>query len=193
MMAEKSLLQEAHEIQMAIELISLGARLQLLESETCISRGKLTRLFKEIKGVSPPKGQLPFSADWFLTWEQNVHASLFYNIYRCIKRSESNKKITSPLIKAYRLYLEYLPGHEKNKNTEPLFSLTRAWTLIRFVDSGILTLSRCSCCGGEFVTYMGQPVAHYACPMCRPPSRALKKRQHQSSQPDFSVAVYKTA
>lgn len=193
-MAEKSILQETHEIQMAIELISLGARLQLLESETCISRGKLTKLFREIKGVSPPKGQLPFSADWFMTWEQNVHASLFYNIYRHIRECDPKKTTTSMLIKAYRLYLEYLSDDDKG---ESLFSLTRAWTLIRFVDSGILSLTRCNCCGGKFITYLGQPAAQYACPMCRPPSRALKKRkqtqpEHQQID-DYPAAVYQTA
>lgn len=193
-MAEKSVLQEANEIQMAIELISLGARLQLLESATCVSRGKLTRLFKEIKGVSPPKGQLPFSADWFLTWEQNVHASLFYNIYKTVKTSDPQRATTENMIIAYRLYLEYLP--EQEKHDERLFSLTRAWTLIRFVHSEILTLSRCTCCGGEFITYLGQPTAHYACPMCRPPSRALKKRVHSSQEnmpADFSTDIYQTA
>lgn len=196
-MADKSILQEAHEIQMAIDLISLGARIQLLECETCISRGKLTRLFKEIKGSSPPKGQLPFSADWFLTWEQNVHASLFYNIYRRIQGIDQRNAKTVRLIKAYRLYLEYLPQLEQDVNEEPLFSLTRAWTLIRFIDSQILTLSHCSCCRGQFITYTGQPHAHYICPMCRPPSRALKKRkgtQSASSESNnYIESTYKTA
>ncbi len=33
-----------------MELISLGARLQMLESETQISRGRLVRLYKELRG-----------------------------------------------------------------------------------------------------------------------------------------------
>lgn len=176
-MADKSLLQEAQQIQMAIALISLGARLQLLERETSISRGKLTRLFKELKGISPPKGQLPFSADWFLIWEQNVHASLFYNIYCSLRQQNPGCGKTDGLIQAYRLYLEYLPDHERHSHGEPLFSLTRAWTLLRFVDSDILTLTHCNCCGGKFITYMGQPAVNYTCPMCHPPSRALKRRQ----------------
>ena len=31
--------------------------------------------------MSPPKGMLPLSADWFVTWLPNVHSSFFYNIY----------------------------------------------------------------------------------------------------------------
>jgi len=73
---------EAQEIQLAIELIQLGARLQLLETEVSLSRERLLKLYKELRGVSPPKGMLPFSTDWFLTWQPNIHSSLFINIHR---------------------------------------------------------------------------------------------------------------
>ncbi len=76
-MSEKSIVQEARDIQLAMELINLGARLQMLESETQLSRGRLIRLYKELRGSPPPKGMLPFSTDWFMTWEQNIHASMF--------------------------------------------------------------------------------------------------------------------
>ncbi len=45
-MAEKSIVQEAKDIQLAMELISLGARLQMLESETQLSRGRLIKLLQ---------------------------------------------------------------------------------------------------------------------------------------------------
>jgi flagellar transcriptional activator FlhC len=80
-MSKKSVVSEAQEIQLAIELINLGARLQLLESEVSLSRERLLKLYKELKGVSPPKGMLPFSTDWFLTWQPNIHSSLFINIH----------------------------------------------------------------------------------------------------------------
>lgn len=70
MMSEKSIVQEARDIQLAMELITLGARLQMLESETQLSRGRLIKLYKELRGSPPPKGMLPFSTDWFMTWEQ---------------------------------------------------------------------------------------------------------------------------
>src|SRR5687768_595083 len=79
LMGKKSVVSEAREIQTAIEMINLGARLQLLESETNLSRERLIKLYKELKGVSPPKGMLPFSTDWFLTWQPNIHSSIFAN------------------------------------------------------------------------------------------------------------------
>ncbi|BEA00348.1 hypothetical protein VEE15_03310 [Escherichia coli] len=54
-MSEKSIVQEARDIQLAMELITLGARLQMLESETQLSRGRLIKLYKELRGSPPPK------------------------------------------------------------------------------------------------------------------------------------------
>jgi len=59
MMEKKSVVNEAEQIQLAIKMIKLGARLQLLEAQTSLSRERLIKLYKELKGVSPPKGMLP--------------------------------------------------------------------------------------------------------------------------------------
>jgi hypothetical protein len=55
-MEKKSVVTESEQIQLAIQMIKLGARLQLLESQTSLSRERLIKLYKELKGVSPPKG-----------------------------------------------------------------------------------------------------------------------------------------
>src|SRR5690606_31119288 len=83
----KSVIAEARDIRLATELIKLGARLQVLESETKLSREKLLRLYKEVQGKSPPKGMLPFSTDWFMTWQPNIHSSLFMSIYSYIDKA----------------------------------------------------------------------------------------------------------
>ena len=132
-MSEKSIVQEARDIQLAMELITLGARLQMLESETQLSRGRLIKLYKELRGSPPPKGMLPFSTDWFMTWEQNVHASMFCNAWQFLLKTGLCNGVDA-VIKAYRLYLEQCPQAEDG----PLLALTRAWTLVRFVESGLL-------------------------------------------------------
>ena len=171
-MTEKSIVQEAKDIQLAMELISLGARLQMLESETQLSRGRLIKLYKELRGSPPPKGMLPFSTDWFMTWEQNIHSSMFYNAYAfLLKNSHCNG--VEAVMKAYRLYLEQCAPN----NDSPLLALTRAWTLVRFVDSGMLQLSSCHCCKGMFITHAHQPKNSFVCSLCQPPSRAVKRRK----------------
>ncbi len=61
----KSIVSESRQIQRAIALIKLGARLQVLESETDLSYERLLRLYKEVQGESPARGMLPFSTGWF--------------------------------------------------------------------------------------------------------------------------------
>ena len=168
----KSVIAEVKEITLAIELIELGARLQLLESETNLSRERLIKLYKEIKGASPPKGMLPFSTDWFMTWQPNVHSSLFYNIYRFMRQEAGCDSIQS-IVKSYRLYLENVALYED----DAVLTLTRAWTLVRFFDSGVLTTAPCTRCGGNFVAYAHDPHHSFVCGLCAPPSRAGKTRK----------------
>lgn len=68
-MKNKSVIEEADDVRRAVEMVQLGARMQMLEVETRLSREKLLKIYKEVRGVSPPKGMLPFSTDWFMTWQ----------------------------------------------------------------------------------------------------------------------------
>jgi flagellar transcriptional activator FlhC len=168
-MASKSVLNESRQIERAVALIQLGARLQVLESETSLSYERLLRLYKEVAGRSPSKGQLPFSTDWFLTWQPNIHASLFQNIYQYLGKVSALEDI-DVVMKAFRLYSEQMTSF----GMEPLLSLTRAWRLVKFVDNNMLTLTRCSKCGGHFVTEPYENSRHYVCGLCVPPARAGK-------------------
>ncbi|MCC5883211.1 MAG: flagellar transcriptional regulator FlhC [Halomonas sp.] len=181
-MSNKSLVEEMQQVQLAIELIELGARLQVLETETDLSRARLIRLFKEIRGMSPPKGMLPFSTDWFITWLPNVHASLFYNIYRNLLEEQRCERMQA-FVTAYRLYNEQV-GIDQ---AEPVLALTRAWTLVRFFESDLLQLSTCNHCNGHFVAHAHTPDHDYVCGICMPPSRAGKTRKRREQDDADSV------
>ncbi len=168
-MVHKSILNESREIERAVTLIGLGARLQVLESETTLSYERLLRLYKEVAGRSPSKGQLPFSTDWFLTWQENIHSSLFLNIYEYLSKSSAGEDIDM-LIKAYRLYNQQVLATE----VEALLSFTRAWRLVKFVDAHMLTMTTCSQCGGHYVTEPYENARHFVCGLCSPPARAGK-------------------
>ena len=170
-MIRKSVLREAQEVQLAVTLIGLGARLQFLEQEVGLSRERLVRLYKEIKGVSPPKGLLPFSADWYMTWLANIHASMFYNIYRF--RAQHADSELDGLVDAYKMYL----SHVEVQGSEAVLDFTRAYTLVRYLSSKILETTACVRCKGNFVTHAYEGNPHYVCVLCRPPSRAGKPRQ----------------
>ena len=166
-MRNKSVIIEAKDIGLAIELIELGARLQLLEAETNLSRERLLKLYKEVRHESPPKGMLPFSTDWFMTWQPNIHASLFLNIHEYLNKVAEMDEIDT-VIKAYQLYLEQTQA----QGLEALLSVTRAWRLVKFIDNGMLTMTKCSKCGGHFVTHPHEISRHYVCGLCNPPARA---------------------
>ena len=101
-MRNKRVMDEARDIALAAELVRLGARLQVLESETQLSREKLLKIYKEIQGKSPPKGMLPFSTDWFMTWQPNIHGSLFLGIYSYLMSSAKLESIEAILLETRR-------------------------------------------------------------------------------------------
>ena len=169
--AGKSVVNEANQIRLASELARMGARLQVLESETTLSRERLLRLYKEINGESPPKGMLPFSTDWFLTWQPNIHASLFLGSYRHLT-GHCKLERAEALVRAYRLYLEQTRAFHLDEK----LSITRAWILVRYVDSGMLGTTACSECGGHFVTHRDDLNDGFVCGLCNVPSRAGKTR-----------------
>lgn len=185
-MNEKSILNEMREVNIAMELISLGARMQVLESETQLSRRRLLKLYKELRGMPPPKGMLPFSEDWFMAWEQNIHSSMFYNIYLYLTKAGNLSQIETTL-KAYRLYLEQCPATPGEKQ---VLGLTRAWTLLRFISCGIIQYKQCHCCGGGFVVTTESARNPFVCSLCSPPSRAVKKYPevvHNSTSAPFTA------
>ena len=165
----KSILAETRQVERAVHLIEMGARLQVLESETELSYERLLRLYKEVAGKSPSKGQLPFSTDWFLTWQPNIHASLFQNIHTYLTKTSPLEGIDA-LIKAYELYTEQTGAC----GLEPQLSITRAWRLVRFMENQMLAMTPCSRCGGHFVTEPYENARHFVCGLCEPPARAGK-------------------
>ena len=189
-MYKGSVTEEAREVLRAIELIQLGARMPVLEKELTLSRNRLIRLYRELKNASPPKGMLPFSADWYFTWLPNIHASLFYNIY-LVLTDRANCSRLDALSRAYRLYLEHCEGAE----TERVLSFTRAWTLLRFFEGGLLTLSSCTVCSGRFVRHVRDAHKPAACCICVPPARAgmtRAARANRSTETDTPAATSAT-
>jgi flagellar transcriptional activator FlhC len=168
-MRNKSVISEARQIDLAVELVRLGARLPVLEAETSLSRERLLKLYKEIVGKSPPKGMLPYSTDWFMSWQPNIHSSLFIDMHRYLGVHAGIGGIEA-IIKAYQLYLEHIKIHDM----ERVLSLTRAWSLARFFEAKMLTTIPCTQCSGHFVVHAMDLHRDYVCGMCNIPSRAGK-------------------
>jgi flagellar transcriptional activator FlhC len=170
----KSVVSDAEQVQLAAELARLGARLQVLETETSLSRERLLRLYKEVVGQSPPKGMLPFSTDWFMSWMPNIHASIFINIHKYLLAHTRAKGIRA-VIAAYKLYVE----HAQLNDLEKALSFTRAWSLVRFFEAKLLDTAPCKCCGGHYVVHAMDLTKDYECGLCNVPSRAGKTKKRE--------------
>ncbi|MDQ0139014.1 flagellar transcriptional regulator FlhC [Cupriavidus necator] len=170
--AARSVVHDMEQTRLAIEMIGLGARLQVLESEVALPRVRLVRLYKELRGVSPPKGMLPFSTDWFVTWRPNAHASMLLGAYRFMTGAGHLNGIRATLA-SFRMYREHLCVTGEAAQ----LSFTRAWMLVRFYERGMLRLARCQCCGGEYVVRANDGRQRYTCGLCLPPARAGKRRK----------------
>jgi flagellar transcriptional activator FlhC len=73
-------------------------------------------------------------------------------------------------MKAYKLYTEQIAAC----GVEPLLSITRAWRLVKFIDNNMLSMTKCSKCGGHFVSEAYENSRHFECGLCSPPARAGK-------------------
>lgn len=185
-MKNKSVIEEATDIGRAVEMVSLGARMQMLEAETMLSRERLLKIYKEVRGMSPPKGMLPFSTDWFMAWQPNVHASLFMAYFSHFQTRASLSNLDA-VLKSYHLYLD----HIETEKMEPVLSITRAWTLVRFFDADLLQLTACTTCSGKYVAHAYDPKHDYVCGLCNMPSRAgkgTKQRVATRSNRRLSIA-----
>lgn len=80
-MTKVNILSRIREMQRAVEFILLGANVHMIEVETKLSRKCIREIYKATLKRSPPRGRIPVSIDWYLIWENNIHSSLFYNIF----------------------------------------------------------------------------------------------------------------
>ena len=86
----------------------------------------------------------------------------------------TDEKGIHAIIKAYSLYLQQV---EQEGEEEPVLSMTRAWTLVRFVESKMLKMQSCNCCGGSFIVNSYDLNHKYVCNLCHVPSRAGKTKK----------------
>ncbi|WP_414501114.1 FlhC family transcriptional regulator [Zymobacter sp. IVIA_12111.31 C1] len=170
-----SLLHRCHQTQVALQFVELNTPVSIIALETGLSATMLRRMYIEHTGQRPPRGVLPFSADWFLQWRPNIHASLFANLYVDLMRT----RLTAPerLTAAYRHYLSELACFD---DSETLLSMARAWTLLRFCRSQILQLTPCHRCQARYISAAYQPSNNFTCGICHTPSHAGYR--HRSKQ-----------
>ena len=165
-----SILKEIRDLQLSVDLMKLGARIQMIESLVNISYLRLCRLYNEVCGKSPPKGMFPYSPDWFMLWRPRIHSSLWMNIFERLKGDDDE---TSKLIRAHKMYLRHCAKHEAT----PILSITRAWIMLALFRDRTFELKACNECGNRTLVYRMDLNDGFVCGVCKPPSRAGMKRK----------------
>jgi hypothetical protein len=54
---------------------------------------------------------LPFSTDWFMSWQPNIHSSLFMALYRFVQAHAGQQGLDA-IVQAYRLYNDHIESFE---------------------------------------------------------------------------------
>lgn len=183
-----SLIKQTHAQMLAIEMIKLGARPAVILHSLPIPYARIARLYREMTSSPLPKGALPFATDWFLQWRANMHASIFLNYHRCLE-SLAIQSSTELLLSSYRHYLNW----QEAPVGEALLSITRAWTLLRFLESHLLQMRRCTCCKCLFIEDANAPQRKFHCGLCAPPSRAGHYKRHHLSGNTSASGTSQTA
>jgi flagellar transcriptional activator FlhC len=78
---------------------------------------------------------------------------------------------------------------DEDDGSEPVLSITRAWTLLRFVDSRMMSLEGCTCCGGKFVVNSDDLNKDYVCCLCHVPSRAGKTKKSKNASCEMTAVL----
>jgi|SRR5690625_2502527 len=160
------------EIELASQMIRLGAPLGIIVKETALDKQRLSRLYRELMNKKPPGGMLPFSSEWYLGWLPNIHATVFYTAYLFLNICCKVER-RQALVNGYQLYLEYATaGRPEGKQERPVLSFSRAWLLLRYVELRLFDLAICRACHGSFLapTYLAR--WQFVCGICKPPNRA---------------------
>jgi flagellar transcriptional activator FlhC len=125
---------------LAIELLSLKARISIVAKETGLSPAILRKAFVVMHQRSPSCGSMKTSPQFISKSFSLLKESTLYVFYF---RIESDTDFCRRSINAYRQYSTYI---KTVSNTEPLLDFSDAWVISKWSDTGILKLVRCNHC-----------------------------------------------
>lgn len=125
---------------LAIELLSLGARINIIADETGLSPKILRKAFVDMYKRSPPSGPLKINSNFvYKSFIRTKEATLFVFFFRI----EIHDEFIRRCINAYLRYEKYILTVRKIK---PVFDFSDSWIIAKWSECGILKLVRCDHC-----------------------------------------------
>lgn len=124
----------------AVDLLSLQARVNIIEEVTGISARILRKAFFEMHHRSPPSGSSKFTTNFiFKSFQKTKQATLFLFFFRI----EDDDEFYRRCINAYRRYDKYI---FTVSNRKPLLSFSDSWMIAKWSECGTVKLVRCGHC-----------------------------------------------
>ncbi len=152
-------LKTLNKYALAMELLSLDARISIIALETGLSSAILRKAYVEMHHRSPSSGSLKTSPhfiykNYMRTKEATLYAFYFRieNIDDCCSRS----------INSYRRYSSYIQSVSGSK---PVLEFSEAWVISKWLTSGTLKLVRCKYCRSAKLLINEQQ--YYVCSVCK--------------------------
>lgn len=146
---------------LAIELLSLGARIKIITEETGISPKVLRKAYFDMHQKSPPSGALKFSPNFiYKSLAKTKEATLFIFFYRIEKHEDFSRRC----IDAYKHY----EAHITTIKNKPILDISDSWMLAKWASIGILKLVRCEQCrSAKLIVINNNDQQNNVCCVCR--------------------------
>jgi flagellar transcriptional activator FlhC len=144
---------------LAIELLSLEARISIVAKETGLSPAILRKAFIEMHQRSPSSGSLKTSPQFISkSFSRHKEATLYVFFFRI----ENTPDFCRRSINAYRRYSSYINTVSKS---DPLLNFSDAWVISKWSDSGVIKLVRCGHC--RSAKLINNELQHNVCCVCK--------------------------
>jgi len=144
---------------LAMELLSLEARISIVAKETGLSSAILRKAFVEMHQRSPSSGSIKTSPQFISkSFRLLKEATLYVFFFRI----ENAPDFCRRSINAYQRYSSYINTVSKS---DPLLDFSDAWVISKWSDAGVLKLVRCSHC--RSAKLINNEPEHNVCCVCK--------------------------
>ncbi|MCX7101343.1 MAG: FlhC family transcriptional regulator [Methylobacter sp.] len=144
---------------LAMELLSLDARISIVAKETVLSPAILRKAFVEMHQRSPSSGSMRtsplFMCKSFSKLKESTLCAVFF-------RLENHQHCARRVINGYRRYRSYI---NSVSNTDPLLDFSDAWVISTWLEIEVVKLVRCGHC--RSAKLINNELQHNVCSVCR--------------------------
>lgn len=144
---------------LAIELLSLKARISIVAKESGLSAAILRKAYVDMHQRSPASGPLRESPLFMCkNYSKHKEATLCAIFFRL----EDPRHCIRRVINGFHRYNSYIEATSKNS---PLLDFSELWVISTWMESGVLKLVRCSYCRSAKLT--SREMKDNVCCVCR--------------------------